>query len=82
MGKIQHLFTGYVLYFPYRTKKEQRLYFFSHDQAHMTYIPNIMLNLQLETLEYSAIWADTDIRLMVKTTAQSVRTIIIIPDKW
>ena len=79
-GKIQHSFmnnawafrrTPYSLNMccivTYRTKNEERLYF-------LTRSSHTWHNSIIHCAQSSAIWADTVIRLIVKTTAQSVRT--------
>ena len=50
------------------TRKINSVCFFTYDITAAHFISNY---------SWSAIWADTDIRLMVKTTAQSVRSIVI-----
>ena len=59
------LFIDWVLYFPISHEKKQH---FSHDQvAHKITTIHCSSNYS-----ESAIWGDTDIRIMVKTTTQSV----------
>ena len=56
------------IYFPYRTKYEQRLYFLTRS-SHTGHTCHILQSNYI----FSAIWGDTDIRHILKTTTQRVR---------
>ena len=62
------LFIEHSLYFPIsHGKGEERLYFLTQISHAIHCSSNYI---------YSALWADTDIRFIVKTTAQSVKMVI------
>ena len=64
MGKY-----GTSAVFSHITRKMNNVCIFSHEKSHITYDIDFSSNYPL-----SVIWADTDIRLIVKITPQSVRS--------